>query len=158
MPSLQLSTARRCGKDNYEIKILLARLPYSRLDLANVNLIEIEWDETTLVYTGSILHPTAKVVDENGNEVSGVTLIYGGDYYSSKWAGSYKVTVSVGNTSYFILSGSEVRLCHYARPWRREKASSRFGHDSDKDCYIRRIGTAALSRQDWYSPLCKKKL
>ncbi len=97
-------------KDNYEIKNLTRTFAILPIGSANVNLIEIEWDETTLVYTGSILHPTAKVVDENGNEVSGVTLIYGGDYYSSKWAGSYKVTVSVGNTSYFILSGSE---CDY---------------------------------------------
>ena len=97
-------------KDNYEIRNLTRTFAILPVGSTNVTLLEIEWDETTLIYTGSILHPTAKVVDENGNEVSGVTLIYGGDYYSSKWAGSYKVTVSVGNTSYFILSGSE---CDY---------------------------------------------
>lgn len=102
--------ASAAWKDNYEIRNLTRTFAILPAGATNVTLLEIQWEDTTLVYNGSVLHPTAKVVDENGDEVSGITLIYGGDYYTSKWAGNYKVTVSVGNTSYFILSGSQ---CDY---------------------------------------------
>ena len=65
------------------------------------------------------------------------------------------MTVSVGNTSYFILSGSE---CDYVITPDPETGEGVKPLDTTptKTVINPSIGTAALSRQDWYSPLQKE--
>jgi len=75
----------------------------------SVTLVVIEWENTTLKYDGTVQHPTAVVKDTDGNAITGVTITYGGDYYTSKWADGYTCTASVSG-DYYVVSGGE---CSY---------------------------------------------
>ncbi len=85
-------------------------LYYAVVPRPGMTVISIEWSvpEGGLIFDGSVKKPTYVILDSDGNEVTGVKLVIGGDYDSAIWAGDYSLTASIdGNSNYFIRKGSK---------------------------------------------------
>ena len=92
--------------ENYRIrnpKRVFAILPEG---MENVTLIIVEWAGDAFVFNDEVQHPTVSVTDMDGNPLENITLTFGGDYASSKYAGEYKATASAG-AEYYIVAGRE---------------------------------------------------
>ena len=79
-----------------------------------MEVIEIEWQETDLVFNGKVQMPTYIVRDKDGNDITEQVkgmLTFGGDYDKSKWADEYQLTVNQPSGTYFIKSGL---VCKYS--------------------------------------------
>ena len=93
--------------DNYKLRGEERTYAILPAGMANAVLVTVEWDNTNFVFNDGIQHPTAIVKNYlTGEEITDITLTYGGAYYTSKYAGEYECSVSV-NSPYFVLEGGK---------------------------------------------------
>ena len=104
-----IATEGATWTENYKLRGETRSYAILPAGMANAVLVTVEWENTAFEYNEGIQHPTAKVKNYlTGEEITDITLTYGGDYYTSKYAGEYECSVSA-NSPYFVLEGGKCK-------------------------------------------------
>ncbi|MDE7337383.1 MAG: hypothetical protein K2N32_04640, partial [Clostridia bacterium] len=104
-----IATESSTWTDNYKLRGETRSYAILPAGMTNAVLVTVEWENTNFEFNDAVQHPTAKVKNYlSGEEITDITITYGGDYYTSKYAGEYECSVSV-SSPYFVLEGGKCK-------------------------------------------------